>query len=104
LVGGKSGGIFAFIFSLMTGLGLFYIETRFGAPTNLTPAEFIPNQDRLHQIGQFIIVSLSVISLFRFNLTVEVPTQGDLNHEPLCKRTPGLAVDIYLCCSLKIMK
>ena len=65
LVGGKSGGIFAFIFSLMTGLGLFYIETRFGAPTNLTPAEFIPNQDRLHQIGQLIIVSLSVISLFK---------------------------------------
>lgn len=64
LIGGKVGGIFAFTFSLATGLGLFLIELYFGTPDNITPEAFHLSQDRLTQLGQLLIVSFSVIGLF----------------------------------------
>ena len=64
LIGGKVGGIFAFTFSLATGLGLFLIELYFGTPDNITPEAFRLSQDRLTQLGQLLIVSSSVIGLF----------------------------------------
>ena len=65
LVGGKRGGIFAFIFSLATGLSLFALESLLGAPPNLTPVDFRLSQDRLNQISQLVIISLCVLGLFR---------------------------------------
>jgi signal transduction histidine kinase/CheY-like chemotaxis protein len=65
LVGGKQGGVFAFIFSLATGLCLFALESALGAPENLTPVDFRLSQDRLNQVSQLMIVSLSVLGLFR---------------------------------------
>lgn len=65
LVGGKQGGIFAFVFSLSTGLGLFVLESWMGAPQNITPVDFRLSQDRFNQVGQLVIISLSVIGLFK---------------------------------------
>jgi signal transduction histidine kinase len=65
LVGGKHGGIFAFVFSLATGIGLFVLESVAGTPQNITPVGFRLSQDRLNQIGQLVIVSLSVFGLFK---------------------------------------
>lgn len=64
-VGGKTGGICAFVFSLATGLGLFASETLYGTPENITPEAFRLSQDRLSQLGQLLIVSFSIIGLFR---------------------------------------
>ncbi|MFT6113673.1 MAG: signal transduction histidine kinase/ActR/RegA family two-component response regulator [Granulosicoccus sp.] len=65
LVGGKQGGVLAFIFSLATGLGLFALESSLGAPQNLTPVDFRLSQDRLNQVSQLLIISLCVLGLFR---------------------------------------
>jgi signal transduction histidine kinase/CheY-like chemotaxis protein len=65
LVGGKNGGIFAFIFSLATGLCLFALEYSLGSLENITPVDFRLSQDRLNQVSQLVIVSLSVFGLFR---------------------------------------
>jgi signal transduction histidine kinase/ActR/RegA family two-component response regulator len=65
LVGGRQGGIFAFFFSLATGLCLFALEFSLGAPENLTPVDFRLSQDRLNQVSQLMIVSISVFGLFR---------------------------------------
>lgn len=65
LIGGKVGSVFAFAFSLATGLGLFLIEIYFGTPENITPEAFRLSQDRLSQLSQLLIVSFSVIGLFR---------------------------------------
>jgi signal transduction histidine kinase/CheY-like chemotaxis protein len=65
LVGGGAGGGFAFIFSLATGLFLFALESTLGAPMNLTPVDFRLSQDRLNQVSQLLIVSLSVFGLFK---------------------------------------
>jgi signal transduction histidine kinase len=65
LVGGRQGGVFAFIFSLATGLCLFALESALGASENLTPVDFRLSQDRLNQVSQLLIVSLSVFGLFR---------------------------------------
>jgi signal transduction histidine kinase len=65
LVGGKNGGVFAFIFSLATGLSLFALESSLGALENITPVDFRLSQDRLNQVSQLVIVSLSVFGLFR---------------------------------------
>jgi signal transduction histidine kinase/CheY-like chemotaxis protein len=64
LMGGKQGGVFAFVFSLATGLGLFALEFWQGAPLNITPVSFQLSQDRLNQVGQLVIISLSVFGLF----------------------------------------
>ncbi|MFT4908170.1 MAG: signal transduction histidine kinase/CheY-like chemotaxis protein [Oleispira sp.] len=65
LIGGKQGGIFAFVFSLAIGLCLFAMEFLMGAPDNITPVNFQLSQDRLNQAGQLVIISLSVFGLFR---------------------------------------
>jgi signal transduction histidine kinase/CheY-like chemotaxis protein len=65
LIGGKQGGIFAFIFSLAIGLCLFALESLMGTPDNITPVNFQLSQDRLNQVGQLVIISLSVFGLFR---------------------------------------
>ena len=65
LVGGKQGGGFAFAFSLAAGICLFLLEHWLGAPPNITPASFQLSQDRLNQLAQLVIISLSVFGLFR---------------------------------------
>jgi signal transduction histidine kinase/CheY-like chemotaxis protein len=65
LVGGKQGGTVAFVFSLGTGAGLFVLEVLMGTPENITPLGFRASQDRMNQLGQLVIVSLSVIGLFK---------------------------------------
>ena len=65
LVGGKQGGSFAFIFALVTGLGIFALESWLGVLENLTPVRFRLSQDRFNQLGQLVFISVSLIGLFR---------------------------------------
>jgi signal transduction histidine kinase/CheY-like chemotaxis protein len=65
LLGGKKGGIAAFFISLATGLGLVFLEYGTHSLPNLTPIIYQQSQDRLNQLGQLIIVSLCIISLFK---------------------------------------
>lgn len=84
LVGGKKGGIFAFVFSLASGLCLFALESALGAPENLTPVDFRLSQDRLNQVSQLLIVSLCVFGLFkqiRFSYTQLTDTVIHLSEE-----------------------
>jgi hypothetical protein len=53
------------VFSLATGLFLFLLEYWLGAPQNITPESFQVSQDRLNQLGQLVIISLSIFGLFR---------------------------------------
>jgi signal transduction histidine kinase/CheY-like chemotaxis protein len=65
LVGGKQGGSFAFVFALVTGLGIFALESWLGVFENLTPIRFRLSQDRFNQLGQLVFISVSLIGLFR---------------------------------------